>query len=64
MKRLTIIIASLLFVAGIAQAQEDAVTMDALLERIQGGEARDSQDAQQREARFAQARGEQQNLLN
>jgi biopolymer transport protein ExbB len=65
MKRLTIIIASLLFVAGIAQAQEeDAVTMDELLERIQGGEARDSQDAQQREARFAQARGEQQNLLN
>jgi len=64
MKRLTIIIASLLFVTGIAQAQEDASSMDALLDQIERGQARDSQEAQERERRFAEARGEQQNLLN
>jgi len=64
MKRLTIIIASLLFTLAIAQAQESATSMDALLEQIQRGQARDSAEARQREQRFAQARNEQQNLLN
>ena len=64
MKRLTIIIAGLLLVLGIAQAQENATSMDALLEQIERGQARDSQEARQREQRFAQARNEQQNLLN
>jgi biopolymer transport protein ExbB len=64
MKRLTIIIAGLLFMTGVAQAQESASTMDALLEQIERGQARDSAEARQREQRFAQARNEQQNLLN
>jgi biopolymer transport protein ExbB len=57
-------IASLLFTLAIAQAQENATSMDALLEQIQRGQARDSAEARQREQRFAQARNEQQNLLN
>jgi len=57
-------IASLLFMVGVAQTQEDATTMDALLEQIKQGQARDSLEARQREQRFAQARNEQQNLLN
>ena len=64
MKRLTITIASLLFVLGMAQAQENASSMDALLQQIERGQARDSAEARQREQRFAQARNEQQNLLN
>ena len=64
MKRLTIIISSLLLVMGVAQAQENAITMDELLQRIERGLTRDSAEAQQREQRFAQARNEQQNLLN
>ncbi len=64
MKRITIIIASLLFIVGIAQAQEDATSMDALLKQIEQGQARDSREARQREARFAQDRNQQQNLLN
>ena len=43
----------------------DAKTLQAqLLELIQQGQARDSQEARQREARFAQERNQQQNLLN
>jgi len=57
-------IASLLFMVGVAQTQEDATSMDALLEQIKQGQARDSLEARQREQRFAQARNEQQNLLN
>ena len=64
MKRLTIIIASLLFMVGVAQAQQDATSMDALLEQIQRGQSRDSEEARQREQRFAQSKNEQQNLLN
>ena len=64
MKRITIMIASFLLIVGIAQAQEDATSMDALLQQIQQGQARDSTEARQREQRFAQARNEQQNLLN
>ncbi|RLA30935.1 MAG: energy transducer TonB [Gammaproteobacteria bacterium] len=64
MKRLTIIIASILICGGAAQAQDDASSMDELLQQIERGQARDNQEARQREARFAQARNEQQNLLN
>jgi biopolymer transport protein ExbB len=64
MKRIAIIIASVFVAVGAAQAQEDASTMEALLEQIQRGQARDSAEAQEREARFAQSRSEQQNLVN
>jgi biopolymer transport protein ExbB len=63
MKRIAIILAAFC-VTGIAQAQEDAASMDDLLRMIEQGQARDSQEARQREAQFAQARNEQQNLLN
>jgi len=49
---------------GVVHAQEDAATMDELLQQIERGQARDSQEAREREARFAEARNEQQNLLN
>jgi len=64
MKRITIIIASILFAMGAAQAQDDASSMDELLEQIQRGQARDSAEAQQREARFAESRSDQQGLVN
>ena len=64
MKRITIMIASLLLIVGVAQGQDNATSMDALLEMIQQGQTRDSAEARQREQRFAQDRNEQQNLLN
>jgi biopolymer transport protein ExbB len=66
MKRITTIIAAglLVFGAGGAQAQDDARSMQQLLELIQQGQARDSQEARQREAEFARQKSEQQNLLN
>jgi len=66
MKRITTIIAAglLVFGAGSAQAQDDARSMQQLLELIQQGQARDSQEARQREAEFARRKNEQQNLLN
>jgi biopolymer transport protein ExbB len=64
MKRIAIVIASVFVAVGAAQAQDDAVTMEDLLEQIQRGQARDSVEAQEREARFANARSEQQNLVN
>lgn len=64
MKRITIMIASVLVAMGAAQAQDSASSMDSLLEQIQRGQARDSAEAQQREARFAQSRTEQQSLVN
>ena len=66
MKRITTIIAAglLVFGAGTAQAQDDARSMQQLLELIQQGQARDSQEARQREAEFARRKNEQQNLLN
>lgn len=64
MKRITIGIASLLLCMGVAQAQQNASSMDELLQQIERGQARDSAEARQREQRFAQARNEQQNLLN
>jgi biopolymer transport protein ExbB len=66
MKRITTIIAAglLVFGAGTVQAQDDARSMQQLLELIQQGQARDSQEARQREAEFARRKNEQQNLLN
>ena len=45
-------------------AQEDAVSLDELLNLIEQGQSRDSQEARRREAEFAQRRTEQQQLLN
>ena len=67
MKRITTIIASslLILTAGAANAQSDAASsMAELLNLIEQGQARDSQEARQREADFARRRNEQQNLLN
>ena len=67
MKRITLIIAagllSLGFVAT-ANAQGEARSMSELLRLIQQGQARDSQEARQREATFAQNKNQQQSLLN
>ena len=66
MKRLTVIVAAglLAFGMGPAVAQEEASSMTELLRLIEQGKARDNQEARQREARFAQQRNQQQNLLN
>jgi biopolymer transport protein ExbB len=67
MKRITTMIAAglLVFGLGTAQAQDDgASSMAELLRLIEQGQARDSQEARQREADFARRRNEQQNLLN
>ncbi len=69
MKRITLIIAAGLLSLGFAtaNAQSDdagAASMSELLRLIEQGQARDSQEARQREAAFAQARNEQQSLLN
>ena len=66
MKRITTIIAAslLVFGAGSVQAQDSAPSMQQLLELIQQGQSRDSQEARQREAEFARRKNEQQNLLN
>ena len=68
MKRLTLIIAAGLLCLGMTTAQaqsgEDARSMAELLRLIEQGQARDSQEARQREAQFAQAKNQQQSLLN
>ncbi len=69
MKRITLIIAAGLLSFGIATAnaqQEDAAaaSMSELLRLIEQGQARDSAEARKREAAFAQARNQQQSLLN
>jgi biopolymer transport protein ExbB len=69
MKRITLIIAAGLLSFGIATAnaqQEDAAaaSMSELLRLIEQGQARDSGEARKREAAFAQARNQQQSLLN
>jgi biopolymer transport protein ExbB len=67
MKRLLVILAfGLLSVGfGVANAQEsDAASMSELLDLIERGQARDSQEARQRESTFTQQRNEQQTLLN
>ena len=67
MKRLSLILAfGLLSVgSGVANAQEqDAASMSELLNLIERGQARDSQEARQRESTFTQQRNQQQTLLN
>ena len=68
MKRITLIIAAGLLSLGFAttaSAQDDgARSMAELLQLIQQGQARDSREARQREAAFAQNRNQQQSLLN
>ena len=64
MKRLAIVLTGALLTTGIAQAQDDAASMDQLLNLIEQGQARDDAEARQREARFAQDRNQQQQLLN
>jgi biopolymer transport protein ExbB len=69
MKRITLIIAAGLLSLGFATAnaqQEEAgaASMAELLRLIEQGQARDSREARQREAAFAQARNQQQSLLN
>ncbi|MGI9233809.1 MAG: energy transducer TonB, partial [Woeseiaceae bacterium] len=67
MKRLTLIIITGLLSLGMAataNAQGEARSMGELLQLIQQGQARDSQENRQREATFAQNRNQQQALLN
>ncbi len=67
MKRITLIIVagllSLGFV-GTASAQDDARSMGELLKLIEQGQSRDSREARQREAAFAQNKNQQQATLN
>lgn len=64
MKRIAIIAAAGLLALGTAQAQEAASSMSELLQQIQRGQARDSQEQRQRLAEFSQKQNEQQQLLN
>ncbi len=69
MKRITLIIAAGLMSLGFATAnaqqdEEAARSMAELLQLIEQGQARDSREARQREAAFAQNRNQQQSLLN
>ncbi len=66
MKRLSLILLAGLLSFGTVHAQSDAdaSSMAELLRLIEQGKARDNQEARQREARFAQQRNQQQNLLN
>jgi biopolymer transport protein ExbB len=70
MKRITLILAAGLLSLGLttanAQSNDDdaAASMAELLRLIEQGQARDSREARQREAAFAQARNQQQSLLN
>ena len=64
MKRIVLVVAAGLLGFGTANAQQAAGSMDELLQQIEKGQARDSQEAREREARFAANRNEQQNTLN
>jgi biopolymer transport protein ExbB len=68
MKRLNIIIVAAFLTLGFttanAQQDDDARSMAELLRLIEQGQARDSQEARQREAAFKQAQNRQQSLLN
>ena len=64
MKRIALVIAAGLLLTGTAFAQENAGSMSDLLKQIEQGQARDSKEARDREARFATDRDAQQNLLN
>ena len=66
MKRLISVIAASVLALGMtaASAQDDAVSMQELLNLIEQGQSRDNQEARQREAQFNQQRNQQQQLLN
>jgi biopolymer transport protein ExbB len=68
MKRIIVLVAaglmSLSFNVASAQEETNASSMAELLKLIEQGQARDSREARQREAEFAQRKNEQQNLLN
>jgi len=64
MKRIVLVIAAGLLSIGAANAQEAATSMGELLKQIERGQTRDSKEAQEREARFAAAKNEQQKLLD
>ena len=68
MKRIIVLVAAGLMGLSfnVASAQDDASasSMAELLRLIEQGQARDSREARQREAEFAQRKNEQQNLLN
>ena len=64
MKRISMIMATALLSFTTIEAQELAGSMSELLQQIERGQARDSEEARQREARFSQRKNEQQNLLD
>ena len=66
MKRTILIMVAALMTLGMgtASAQDEAKSLGELLRLIEPGQARDNQEARQRDARFAQARNQQQQLLN
>jgi biopolymer transport protein ExbB len=66
MKRITLIIVAglMTFGFGTASAQNEAASLSELLRLIEQGQSRDNQEARQRESQFAQARNQQQQLLN
>jgi biopolymer transport protein ExbB len=64
MKRIALIVATGLLSVGAVEAQDAASSMAELLQQIERGQARDSQEARQREADFARRKNEQQSLLN
>ncbi len=65
MKRITTIVTAGILALGASATQaQDSRSMGELLDLIQQGQARDSQEARQREAEFAQQRNQQEQLLN
>jgi biopolymer transport protein ExbB len=65
MKRITTILTTSLLIFGFGAANaQDAQSMGELLQLIQQGQSRDSQEARQRESQFQRNQGQQQNLLN
>jgi len=64
MKRIALIVAAGFLTIGTANAQQTAGSMSELLQQIEQGQARDSQEAREREARFAADKSQQQTLLN
>ena len=66
MKRILLVVASAVLGLSInvASAQDNASSMGELLKLIEQGQARDSREARQREATFAQSKNKQQSLLN
>ena len=64
MKRIALIVAAGFLTIGTANAQQAAGSMSELLQQIEQGQARDSQESREREARFAADKSQQQTLLN